>query len=61
MQLEDAVASRGQLKLEWIRRMQEVARTLDGRATDRLLTLAHQDEAAGIMNRDGNAQEFGLI
>ena len=40
---------------------QEVARHLDRRATERLLGLAQQDEADGIMNRDGNAQQFGLI
>lgn len=61
LQLEEVMSCKGHVKIEWIRRMQEVAHNLNDRASERLLGLAHQAEADGIMNRDGTAEEFGLM
>ncbi len=62
LQLEEAVvAGKGVIKITWIRRMQELARHLDTRATERLMGLARQQEADGMMNRDASATAFGLI
>jgi hypothetical protein len=41
--------------------LQDVARTLDGRVSERLLNLARLQEADGIMSRDGDAARFGMI
>jgi ABC-type multidrug transport system fused ATPase/permease subunit len=61
LNLEDALAGCGTINIEWIQRMQNAARNLDFRASERLLALAHKGETDSLMNREGNADQFGLI
>ena len=61
LQLEEAMAHRGHTKIDWIKRMQDVATSLNQRSTERLISLAHRDETDAILNRDGVAEQFGLI